>query len=255
MSRPRTFVAASVLILLAAAGARAELSRSDRKAAKSLFSGTLYMRIDAPCEVGRQPFGIYYSPVVKISPEGSEDQGDGGLAFGFYHFGGTQLTIRVNDPVELDEIDFDEDEVEIELDGRGSADDEHTAILFVRVRNLDDFRSAFERTFSPVPLQDEHPEWPAEIRSTIAERRLVDGMSKRQAYYVTGAPERFDRFEEDGKQVEVWTLRDDARVKVGFFRTKIDTEGGSAETIRFEDGLLVGAGSSGDRNDFSLDDP
>jgi hypothetical protein len=242
------------LVFLGPVALQAELSKGERGDAKAMFSGRLFMRIDAPCEVGRQPFGVYYSPVVEISPAGSEEEDSGGFAVGLYHVGGTQLTIRVNDSVKLDELEFEEDTVEIELEGLGDANGEHTVIRFTGIHSLDDFRSAFGQAFAPGPLQDEHPDWPEEIRQAIAERRLVDGMSKRQAFYVVGSPERFEKMDEDGKEIEVWTLRSDARVKVGFFRTRLDTGGGPAESIRFEDGRLAGAGKSGGRNELSLDD-
>lgn len=64
---------------------------------------------------------------------------------------------------------------------------------FGGIKTLADFKAAFDRAFSRVPLQDEFPEWPAEVRQAIAEHRLSDGMTKRQAYCVVGNPTEFRR--------------------------------------------------------------
>ncbi len=245
----KSTVALVALALLIPSVAEA-LSKSDRKRAKQLLkNGPLYMRIDAPCETGRHPFGVYYSPVVEVSPRGSEE-GEMGFNAGFYHMGSTQLSVRVNDEVTLDEMDCEDAECEIELDSsRGG----HTVVKFIEIGSFDDFRAAFDKTFATRPLQDEHPDWPESIRSAIARRELVDGMNKRQAFYVVGSPERFEKFEENGDQVEVWTLRTDSGVKVGFWRAKVQ-QPGEALTIRFVNGALTGAGDRGGKNELSLDD-
>ncbi len=242
----------SCLMLPATAGAK--LPKSDRKAAKQMLSGTLYMRLDAPSEIGTQPFGIYYSPLVEISPDSTNTDADQGFSFGMYHAGSTRWGIRINDPVRVDELEFEGNEVEIELDGMGAVSDEHTVIKFIHINTLADFERAFGQAFSRVPLQVEHDEWSPEIKEAIAQRKLLDGMTRRQVYYVTGAPEKFERSEEDGKEIEIWWLRQDKGMKFGFFRHSTGEQTGMSGTIRFEDGILVGTGTSGTRSEFSLED-
>ncbi len=244
----------SLFLGLLATNAQAKLAKADRKAAKKLFSDKIYLKLDAPCTKGRHSWGVYYSPLVEVTPEGTSlDDGDGYSA-SFWHQGGTYWGIRVNDPVELDELEFDDDEVEIELEGVGPADDEETVILFKNIHSLDDFKAAFDHTFSNVPLQDLHEDWSSDIKQAIADRKLMDGMTKRQAYYVTGAPEKFEKNTVDGKEVEIWELRQTKGVRVGFFGVREGKKSGLLSSIRFEDGKLVDAGSAGNRDDFSLDD-
>lgn len=246
--------ALGALMVLATPAAFGGLAKADRKAAKKMLDGTLYMRMDAPCNKGRHSWGVYYSPMIEISPESTEMDDPDAFSASMWHAGGTYWGIRINDPVEVDEIEFDEDEVEIELEGVGVAEDEKTVIKLVGINSLEDFKAASDLAFAKQPLQDEHDDWPAEIKQSIADRKLQNGMSKRQVFYVTGAPESFETKTEDGKEIEIWNLRQTKGTKVGFWGVKTNESSGLASSLRFEDGKLVGAGTSGTRKEFSLDD-
>lgn len=236
--------------------AEARLEKSDKKQIKSALQGTLYLRMDAPCATGRHSFGTYKRPLVEISPEGSNTEAENTLNASWWHADSTYWGIRINDPVQLDEFEMEpsENAIEIELEGVGPAEDNSTVVRFVDIQSFDDFQAAFDRTFSRSPLQDEHDDWPAEIKEAIGERRLVNGMSKRQAFYVTGTPESFEKKEEGGKEVEIWHLRQNKGMKLGFFKAKMGESTGLPATIRFEDGQLVDAAETGTGSDFSLDD-
>jgi hypothetical protein len=68
---------------------------------------------------------------------------------------------------------------------------------------------AFNQTFSKVPLQDEHPEWPADVRTAIAEHRLIVGMIKEQAFEVVGTPLDVKIDDANGVHTEIWHPRQD----------------------------------------------
>ncbi|MEP7010154.1 MAG: hypothetical protein ABJC13_07510 [Acidobacteriota bacterium] len=229
------FVAAALLL---ASTAQAELSRADKKKAEKMLAGTLYLRIDGPCTQGRQPFGVFLSPLVEVSPRGVNTDADQGASFGWYHASSTVWEVRVNDTVELDETDWDEDTVEIELTGVGKTDGHDTVVKFTQIRSLADFEAAYKLTFSNHPLQDEHPDWPENIRQAIADRKLLPGMNKRQAFYVVGSPEQVDQATEGEKKVETWTLRRKG-MEIGFFGIDTGDPSAPAQKLRFEDGLLV----------------
>jgi hypothetical protein len=78
---------------------------------------------------------------------------------------------------------------------------------FVHLKTLEDFKKAFDRTFSRVPLQDAHPEWPAEVRKAVAERRVIEGMTREQAAAVVGTPVSVETSNAQGVEVEVWHPR------------------------------------------------
>jgi hypothetical protein len=232
------------------------LSKESKKKIKNMLDeGKLYMRMDAPCAPGRHPYGTYKRPLVEVSPEGSNTDTDTALTASWWHADSTYWGIRVNDAVVLDEVDIEEDdgEVEIELEGIGDAEDNATVIKFVQIYEFEDFQKAFDHTFSRQPLQEGHDDWSQEMKDAIAERRLLEGMNKRQAFYVTGTPESFEKKTENGVEVEIWQLRQDKGMKMGYFRAKAGEKTGLPASVRFEDGKLKNSVESGDSSSFSLD--
>jgi len=249
----KILLVASAVFLVLSLPSRAELSRADRKAAqKKLEAGRLYLRFDAPCTQGRHPYGVYSSPVVDVSPRGVNTEAESGVSFGWYHASSTVWAVRVNDPVEFDDISWEDDgTIEIELAGVGPADGRDTVLRFVEIQSMADFDAAFQNAFSSRPLQDEHPDWPEDVRKAVGERRLLPGMSKRQAFTVVGLPAQVEKTNENGKEIETWTLRKKG-AEVGFFTFDPGDPGAPTEKLRFEDGKL--ATSNVKSNKLDLDD-
>ena len=244
-------------LVLAVQPVSADFSKADRKEAKKSLvgSGTMYLRVDAPCATGRHAYGTYTKPLVEVSPEGINTDTDTAVNASWFHADTTYWGIRINDPVVIEDLDFDGTDVEVELQGVGPVAEESTVIKLMSIGTLDDLRAALDKVLSPAPLQDAHDDWSDEVKEAIGKRELVNGMSKRQAFYVTGQPMSFEKKDEDGKEVEIWKLRLDKGVKLGFFTAKADQVVGLPESIRFEDGVLVGVGSSGagSSSSFSVD--
>lgn len=235
--------------LLVSSVLHADLNKQDRKQAEAMLSGTLYARIDIPCGTGRHPVGTYMYPLVEVSPDGVNTDNESSVSAGWYHAQSTYWGIAPNDTLRFDEADWDEDTVELEFEGVGRTDGNDTVIKFVGIRTLDDFKKAFDRAFSRAPLQDEHADWSPEVKKAIADRQLMKGMTKRQVFYVLGSPESTRESQENGKKVEVWTLRQSKGVKMGFFT--FSSQGaptGAPKTLRFVDGKLAdfeGTGTGG----------
>ena len=241
-------------LLLVASVTQAELSKPDRKKIKQTLksSGTLYLRMDMPCATGRHPYGTYVRPLVEVSPEGAENEADeGGVRASWWHADSTYWGVNVNDAVIFDEVEIEAEEGTMEIELVTLDEESSTVVRLVDVYTLDDFQAAFDRTFSSRPLQDEHDDWSQEVKQAISERKLMDGMTKRQVFYVTGEPQSFEKKQEGGKKVEVWHLRQNKGVKMGFWTARAGETTGFPETIRFEDGKLAGLGDS---SGFSLDD-
>lgn len=251
---PKALIALATLIVLTipATTAWGGLKKADKKRVKEALSGTLYMRIDAPCATGRHAFGTYKRPLVEVSPEGSNTEAEAGMSASLWHVDTTYWGISINDPVEFDEMEIDGEEIEIELKGVDS--DNGTVIKLVQIHTFEDFEKAFDRAFARRPLQDEHDDWSAEIKKAIGERQLVNGMTKKQAYYVTGTPMSFEKREEGDTKIEIWNLRQDKGMKMGFFKFKAGQTTGFPASIRFENGKLVDAAQTGTSSSFSLDD-
>jgi hypothetical protein len=233
----------------------AELNKAQRKEAQSMLSGTLYTRIDVPCGTGRHPMGTYMYPLVEVSPDGVNTDNESSVSAGWYHAQSTYWGISPNDTLRFDEADWDEDTVELEFEGVGRTDGNDTVIKFVGIHTVDDFKKAFDRAFSRGPLQDEHADWSPEVKKGIADRQLMKGMTKRQVFYVTGSPESSKESEEQGKKVEVWTLRQSKGLKMGFWG--FSTGGpatGAPKTLRFVDGKLEDFDAASSGGGVKLDD-
>jgi hypothetical protein len=242
--------------LLPAVELRAELAKADRKAAKAYLAGTLYFRIDAPCGTGRHPMGTYMFPLVEVSPDGVNTEGDTGFSAGWYHAQSTYWGVGPNDTVQLDELSFeDDDTIEVEVEGVGRTEGNDTVIKLVNIHSLDDFKKAADRAFAHVPLQDEHSDWSPEVKKSIADRRLMQGMTKRQVFYVTGTPESVKETEENGKKTEVWTMRQNKGMQIGFWAVSTGSpSAGMPKTLRFIDGKLEEFEASASNGQVDLDD-
>jgi hypothetical protein len=117
------------------------------------------------------------------------------------------------------------------------------SVDFIEIKNLNDFTKAFNLAFSKVPLQDEHPEWPADVRAAIASGKLVVGMTAEQARIVVGAPISITAGEENGAKTETWMLRQDLGEVLGWntkhgAHTKMATQTGFPIQVKFIDGRL-----------------
>lgn len=196
----------TVVVLLVLAGMPAFADTKEvKKTAKEMLKGkTVYMKINAPSQLARHPYGVYHKALVEVSPDGV-NTAQGNVEFGYWHSSAASWEVRINDMVEVDDFDFDDGDIKIDLEGTGKASGNDTAIKFVRVNSAEDFKKAFDHAFSEMPLQDEY-DWPEEIKKAIANHQLIDGMTKRQAYLVTGDPVSFDKEEGDGVEVETWVL-------------------------------------------------
>lgn len=231
--------AAFLLFLCASLALQAELSKQDQEAAKNMVAGTLYLRLDVPLRTVMGGWGIGPESVLEVSPSGhdferklalpsknSRLRKDLGIFWGFFP----------NDGVRYGKLTFNQDTVEVWMEGVKPYDNEIT-LDFIHINSLDDFTKAFNQTFSKVPLQGEHPEWPAEVRNAIAERRVVVGMTKEQAFDVVGTPINIATGQDDGIKTETWFLRQDRGTVPSAFRGRSSRTDIPA-TLKFADGKL-----------------
>jgi hypothetical protein len=226
---------ALLFVLLAPLAVRAELSKQERDTAKSMTAGTLYLRLDVPCKYGTGGFGLSVEPLLEVSPTGYDVERRLSLPskkkresvyWGFFP----------NDAVRYGKLSFSGDTVQVWLEGVPPNDNE-VMVDFIHIQTMDDFTKAFNQTFSKVPLQDEHQEWPAEVRQAIAERKVVVGMTKQQAFNVVGTPINVTTGEENSVKVETWFPRQEKGTVVTFRRNK-SLRTGFPALLKFTDGKL-----------------
>lgn len=234
--RPRAGVVIGfVLLLFTPVVVQAGLSKRERDAAKEMTSGTLYLRLDVPCKYGVGGFGLNVEPVLEVSPSSHDAERRLNLPsknkresvyWGFFP----------NDAVRYAKLLFEGDTVRVWMEGMPPNDNE-IMIEFVQIQSMDDFTKAFNQTFSKVPLQDEHQDWPADVKQAIAGRNLIAGMTKEQACAIVGTPINVTNGEEDGRKVETWFPRQDKGTVVTYRKNK-STRTGFPSLLKFVDGKL-----------------
>jgi hypothetical protein len=228
----RTLATVFVLVggLIAAAAGRAELNPEAREEAQAMVEGKFYLRLDAPCIYGRRSAaGSWWDPLLEVSPKGHRLLPIPVLSSGQYVYWGSGPDDAVGDGT----LKYSGDTVYVWLVGWRPAANEFV-IKFVDIKTLDDFKAAWAQTLSPVPLEEEHPEWPAGIRDAIANRTLVEGMTKEQAFAVVGEAQPV----ETTAAVETWRPRQVNGIQAPYRRMK-DVLTGFPITLKFTSGKLT----------------
>jgi hypothetical protein len=241
-------IAVAAAALLAAPQAGAQLTKADRAALEESIPPTVYLRIDLPCIYGKA--GIIKSwvePMVEVSRTGvtiSQDEGwRGKLAIRrnqFYGFG-------PNDSLKYSKLEIGDGDLTVFFVGSGLKEfqkDQVAAIRMVQCKTLRDFKAAFDRAFSKVPLQDEHPDWSGEIRKAIGERVVSIGMSMDQVRCITGTPIDIEGRESGrGPQTETWHIRQERGLWRSNLKYRMQVTG-LVRQVTFVDGKVTNVDSA-----------
>ncbi len=239
----RALILGAVLVWTAAG----ELNSADRAVIKEMTRGDLYLRNNVPCRFTGTGWGIGAEVVTEVSPTGVdwdknlkivEDQQQSnskrrraGVDTIFWGFG-------PNDVIRYGKLYFRGNGV-VEMWSEGvKPKDVEIWIRFVNIQTREDIKRAFDLILSPSPIQQDHPDWAPDIRKAIADRTLVVGMTKAQAFAVVGTPMRAATSEEGGKHVEIWFPRQETGASGSWGKVISGSTGFPAE-LRFIDGKLA----------------
>jgi hypothetical protein len=230
---------ALLFVLLAPLAVRAELSKQEREAAQKMISGTLYLRVQVPYKFGRGAWAPYSESLLEVSPAGLSTERK--MAVPLKKHEEIYWGYLANTPVNNGKLVSEGGKLVVWME-RVEPNTE-VAVDFIDIKAMDDFTKAFNMTFSKVPLQNEHPEWPSAVREGIAAGKLVVGMTVEQAKIVVGAPLSVSAGEENGSKTETWLLRQDPGKVLGWNRKhgawkKVSRETGFPAKITFADGKL-----------------
>lgn len=243
-----TVVALFSVLLFVPQALRAQLSKEDHKAAEQLLSGTWYLRAQAPQKFGMGHWGPYSLSMLEASPVGLNTERKlaeplKSIPGNAYHLKQEEIYwgYLANTPVDHCKLQWEKDTNVVWCE-RVDPNTE-VSVDFIDVKTLDDFTKAFHLTFSKVPLQNEHPDWPSEIRESIAAGRLLVGMTPEQARIVVGAPLSISSGEDNGAKTETWQLRQDPGMVLGWNKKrgawkKVSTQTGLPTSVMFKDGKV-----------------
>jgi len=253
----RIVVLALVSLALLAPISSAELTGKDRDQAKEMIQVPLYLRNNVPCRYRSGGWGIGAEVVTEVSPQGvdwernlkaieqeREKKKRKGVDTIYWGFG-------PNDKIRYGKLYFKGEIVELWAEGAEPKDTE-IWIRFVQIKTLDDFKKAFDQILTTKGLQDEHPDWPEHVRKAIAERKVVEGMTKTQAFAVVGTPIALEASEDGGKRVETWFPRQETGTSGGWGKVLSATTG-FPSSLRFVDGVLTAIGEAAKGTKVDLD--
>ena len=228
---------------------RAQLSKENHQAAERMLSGTLYLRLQAPQKFGMGLWAPYSESMLEASTAGVSAERKlaeplKSIPKNGYHLKQEEVYwgYLANTPVNHCKLQWEKGRNVVWCERVDPSTD--VSVDFIGITTLDDFTKAFNLTFSKVPLQEEHPEWPSDVRAGIAAGKLVVGMTVEQARIVVGAPLSVTAGEENGAKTETWTLRQDPGQVLGWNKKhgagrKAAKQTGFPASITFQDGKLL----------------
>lgn len=224
-----------------------ELSKSERKAfeaeAKAAYGSTVWAAKDLPVNTGISMGFPWVGPITEVSPAGFKiDPGPMGSAT----YGTTQTvwySIRPMDTMTFKEVVFGDDAITLVLIGSGGSKGRDTKIKITGAKTLAEVKPVLDQLVMTTSPLDQNPDWSQEVKDAISKRICINGMTKRQAYLVVGEPTASTVEEKDGKKIETWTPRQNNGLRIGF--TAAIEQTGYPQTLRFEDGVLTGLGTTG----------
>ncbi len=233
---------AGVLLLLflgVSVALQAQLSKEDHQAAQKMMSGTLYLRVQAPCKYGMGAWAPYSEALLEASPAGLSTERK--LAVPLKKKEDVYWGYLANTPVHNGKLVSEGGRLVVWMERVFPNTD--VSVDFIDIKSMDDFTKAFNMTFSRVPLQNEHPDWASEVRDSIGAGKVVVGMTEDQARIVVGAPLSVSTGDENGAKTETWLLRQDPGKVLGWNRKRgawkqVSTHTGLPTSITFKDGTL-----------------
>jgi hypothetical protein len=246
--RLSTGVALLFVLLFGPPAVRAQLSKEDHEAAKHMISGTLYLRLQAPQKYGMGHWAPYSLSMLEASPQGVSAEHQlaeplKSIPKNAYHLKQEEIYwgYLANTPVNHCKLEWENGRNVVWCERVDPNTD--VSVDFIGIKTLDDFTKAFNLTFSKAPLQNDHPEWPPEVRESIAAGKVVVGMTAEQARIVVGAPLSVSNGEDNGAKTETWLLRQDPGMVLGWNKSrgawkKVSTSTGFPTSVTFKDGKL-----------------
>jgi hypothetical protein len=240
MKRTIQVFAGLVVVLISMSAAYAQLSGKDRNEIKKMTQGNLYLRNNVPCRFSSGGWGIGAEVVTEVSPSDIDWERNLAKIEKQKHRSGVDTIywgFGPNDLVHYGKVFFKGETIEFWAEGEKPKNFE-IWIRFVQIKSMDDFKKAYALILSATPLQDEHPEWTAEVKKAIADRSVTIGMTKAQAFCVVGTPVGIETGEKDGKKTETWIPRQDTGAS-GSWGKVVSGETGFPISLQFIDGVLA----------------
>ncbi|MCB9759860.1 MAG: hypothetical protein H6739_08505 [Alphaproteobacteria bacterium] len=240
----RRFVLAALCATLASTSLPAfagGLSKAERKAleqaATDAYKGKdIWALKDLPVNTGLTMGIPWVGPIAEATPQGWTIDASTGMSSTMGSAQSVYFSVRPNDKIRFKETEYDDGVLTLTFTGVGNAEGRDTKIKCTGMTEFGQLQASLGELITTTDPVD--ASWSSEVKAGIYNRKLVNGMSKRQAYLVVGEPTSASVTEEEGKKIETWHPRQDYGMRIGYSMALEAT--GFPNEIRFEDGVLVG---------------
>lgn len=230
---------AVVLLLVPTAEAG---SRADQKAQaaatmeqiKAAYPGTLYALKDLPVNTGSAMGLPYISPIVEVTPSGFEIDTSTAIQSTYGGAKSVWYGVRANDTLAFEESVYDDGILVLDFLGTGKADGRDTKIK-ITSGTFEEVKPVLDQLLSVTSPVD--PSWPADVRTAIENRVVINGMTKAQAYLVVGEPTSATTQDLPGGKVDMWYPRNNNGLHIGFGASMEMTS--FPPYLKFQDGKTV----------------
>jgi hypothetical protein len=228
-------------------------SKSEAKAAaaayteavKAAYPGTVWALKDLPVTTGSTMNIPWISPVVTVDASGFKIETTTVIESTYGGAKSVWYGVRANDTLTFKEAAVDGDVVALAFVGTGGSKGRDTKIKITGGGTFADVKPILDQLLSTTSPVDES--WPADIKSAIEKRVVINGMTKKQVYLVVGEPTSATTQDVGGgKKVETWVPRTNNGLHIGFGATMEMTKYPSY--IKFQDGKtfdLTGSNTGG----------
>jgi hypothetical protein len=222
--------------------AEAGMSKADEKAAaaawndaaKAAYPGTVWALKDLPVYTGTTMNIPWISPVVEVMPDNIKIETTTVIQGTYAGAKSVWYGVRANDKLTFKEASFDDGVVALAFVGTEGSKGRDTKIKITGATSLADVQAKLDEILSKTDPVD--PSWPEDIKKAIANRKVVNGMTKKQVYLSVGEPTSATTQDiGGGKKVDMWVPRTNNGLRIGFANASMEMTN-YPQYIKFQDG-------------------
>ena len=242
---PVLLVAVAAVSTPAHAGKKAELKAYVAEftaQVEAAYPSTVWALKDLPVKSGLTMGVPWIGPVAEVTLDGYKIEAKGGMESHGVGASGVWFSVRPYDSLEFKECEFDDGVWTIVFSGVGDSDGRDTKLRLPQKSTFAEVKPVLDQLISATDPLDGYADWSPEVKTAIQKRLVINGMNKRQAYFVVGEPTGSSVREEDGQKIETWSPRQTDGIRIGYAAGMSAT--GYPTELRFEDGVLVGVATT-----------
>lgn len=194
----------------------------------------MYALKDLPVSSGSAMGMSYISPLVEVAPTGFTIDTSAAVQT---TYGGAKTVwygVRVMDTLVFEEATYDDGILVLAFLGSDKSKGRDTKIK-VTSGTFAEVKPVLDQLVSVKSPVD--PSWPADVRTAIDNRVVINGMTKPQAYLVVGEPTSASTMDIAGKKVDMWYPRNNNGIRFGFGVSMEMTN--YPPVVKFQDGVTI----------------